>query len=245
MSKLKFLFLFFCLLFSHFCFSASWKRIYLSSYPQSGNHWVRHSVEDCCRIATSSVYRDFEPPGHMNRVFPWGGYCCDHGYRGDCRYPNKGEIVLLKTHYPYPGKNSPYDRQPNEMSIHIIRNPVDTFYSRYVKLPKGPLESKIPSNRVRELVNSWRMYQNYWKKQKNTLTIRYEDLLQDPAEGVRKICHALQYEFSEEDIERAVAMNPPEGFEFKHLDKFRKKDLEYISKQLHDLLEEYGYTIPL
>ncbi len=245
-------FFFFCLLFFRSVFSdhsssdcKDWKRIYLVSYPQSGNHWIRYCVEEASGIATSSVYIDFEPPGHMKKIFPWGGYCCNHGYTGERRYPKKNESVLLKTHFPYSGKTSPFDRKRALMHIRIVRNPVDTFFSRYVKLPKGPLEEKIPSKRVDELMRSWKIFQNYWNRQKSVLTLRYEDLLNDPASGIREICKALKYNVSEEDIQRAIAKYPPEGFEYKHIHGFRKNDLKRMAHELRDLLEKFGYEIPL
>src|SRR4051812_11514770 len=80
-------------------FSEQWTRVYLATYPRSGNHWIRYLVEEASHIATSSVYRDPDPL-HLKRIFPWGGYCCHHGYEGQCRYPTKKDCVLVKTHFP-------------------------------------------------------------------------------------------------------------------------------------------------
>lgn len=222
-----------------------WKRISLASYPQSGNHWVRYLVEEASGIATSSVYRDPEPPRHMDKIFPWGGYCCDHGYSGTRRYPTQDEIVLVKTHYPYPYKTSQFDNLPTLLTIRIVRHPVDSFYSRYLKLPKGPVESLIPSERVKSLIKSWKNTQIYWNKRKHVITLRYEDLLLNPSAGLKKICKALKYQVTDQDIERAISKYPPEGFELKHLDKFRNEDLKLISRELKELLDQFNYKIPL
>jgi hypothetical protein len=69
----------------------TWNRVYLVSHPRSGNHWVRFLIEEATHIATSSIYRDSALSGgvsqpHISEVFPWGGYCADHGFSGDCRY---------------------------------------------------------------------------------------------------------------------------------------------------------------
>lgn len=240
--------LFFCLIFLsdfHFCFSKEWKRAYLASYPQSGNHWVRYLIEEATHIATSSVYQDPEPPKHMDEVFPWGGYCCDHGYEGQCRYPTKEDIVLIKTHYPYPHKKTKFDQRPYKLAIHIIRHPIDSFGSRYERLPKGPRQDKIPTERVKKFIESWRTVTKFWKKQKDVLTIRYEDMLVNPAAELKKILKALEYEFTKEDIERAVAKYPPQGHIFKHVHLFTPENLELMSNELSDLLEEFDYFIPL
>jgi hypothetical protein len=248
MLKNKLATLFFCLIFlstCHTAFAKEWKRAYLASYPQSGNHWVRYLIEEASHIATSSVYRDPEPPKHMNKVFPWGGYCCNHGYAGDCRYPDQDDIVLIKTHYPYPHKETKFDRRPYRFVIHVVRNPIDTFASRYVKIPHGAPKEHIPTSRVKELIQSWRTFQTYWNKKKHVMTIRYEDILENPARELKRMCKALHYDVTDEDIERAVAKHPPEGYMYKSIGKFKKEDLRLISEELKDLLDQYNYEIPL
>jgi len=91
---------FFFIVFSSSVFAQEeWNKVYLASFPRSGNHWVRFLVEEATHIATSSVYRDKDFL-HLPEKFPWDGYCTDHGYNGLCRYPTKEDPVLLKTHYP-------------------------------------------------------------------------------------------------------------------------------------------------
>ena len=102
-----------------------WQRIYLTTPCRSGNHWMRYLVEEAAHIATGAVYRD-KTPLHMDKIFPWGGYCCKHGYEGLCRYPNKSDIVLIKTHYP-DCPETPFDRLPYKWAIRIVRHPVDSF----------------------------------------------------------------------------------------------------------------------
>jgi hypothetical protein len=253
MIKTKCLTLFFCFIFLcefHPCFSKEWKRAYLSSYPQSGNHWVRYLIEEASHIATSSVYRDkappinINPPEHMNKIFPWGGYCCDHGYEGKCRYPTINDIVLIKTHYPYPRKTSQHDRKQYEVAIHIVRHPIDSFYSRYEKLPHGLLQQTVPTKRLKALMNSWRKVQTYWINKKNLIIIRYEDMLLNPAAELKKMLVALNYKVTDEDIQRAVTKYPPQGYALKHISKYTAEDLKLISKELGDLLIYFGYTIP-
>src|SRR5690348_10906431 len=77
------------------------KRVYLATYPRSGNHWVRYLIEEITHIATSSVYCDGDADkSHLGKPFPWGGYCPKYGYEGKCRYPTPDDIVVVKTHFP-------------------------------------------------------------------------------------------------------------------------------------------------
>ena len=225
-------------------FAKEWKRAYLASYPRSGNHWIRYLVEEASNIATGSVYIDHEPQ-HMKEVFPWGGYCCDHGYEGNCRYPTKDDFVLVKTHYPSQEKKyTEFDRLPYQVTLRVVRNPVDSFYSRYVRKPMGPLLAKVPSERVAEFIKTWRKFQRYWNKKDHVITFRYEDVLANPTVELKKILEALQYDVTDEDIARAVAKHPPEGKMFKNIDKFTNEDLRLISDELSDLLIQFDYEIP-
>jgi hypothetical protein len=238
--------LFFCFIFlSDFQsgFSKEWQRVYLATPPRSGNHWIRYLVEEAAHIATSAVYRD-KVPQHLKKIFPWGGYCCDHGYEGHCRYPTKEEFVLIKTHFP-DSQETQFDRRPYQMVIRIVRHPVDSFYSRYVKNPRGPLLDKVPSEKVREFIPKWRRFQLYWNDKKHIMTFRYEDILQNPAPALKTICEVLHYDVTDEDIARAIAKHPPEGYLLKHIDKFSTEDLHLISKELGDLMEQFDYQIPL
>lgn len=227
---------------SQLAFSDDWERIFLATSHRSGNHWIRYLVEEASGIASGAVYQDKEPM-HMDKVFPWGGYCPDHGYEGNRRYPTKEDIVFIKTHFPDSEKTI-FDENPYRLAIRIVRNPVDCFYSRYVKNPKGPLLSQVPSEKINGYIQRWKRFQLYWNKQKHVITFRYEDILTNPFPFLKKICKALKYNLTDEDLERAIAKYPPEGHMFKHIDKFKTKDLRKISEELEDLLVQFDYQIP-
>ncbi len=105
-------------------------RVYLATYPRSGSHWMRYLIEEATGIATSSAYIDPDPR-HLETVFPWGGYCCDGGYEGHCRYPMMGEIAIVKTHFP-DTYISGFEKLPYSLAVRIIRHPIDSFYSLYL-----------------------------------------------------------------------------------------------------------------
>ncbi|MFI5342917.1 MAG: sulfotransferase domain-containing protein [Chlamydiales bacterium] len=222
-----------------------WQRVYLASFPRSGNHWVRYLIEEASLIATSSVRRDRHPQ-HLKKAFPWGGFCADHGYTGNCRYPQKEDIVLIKTHFPAGRRASQFDGFPFVQTIRLIRHPVDSFYSEYVRRlglqGEQPLE-KIPHQLVIELIDIWKRFQNYWDNQKDVVTIRYEDILDNPSENLKTILLMINYKVEDADIERAVAKYPPEGFVLKHKDKFDPEDLELINLKLKIYMKKFGYSI--
>lgn len=226
----------------HSLFAEDWDRVYLATAPRSGNHWVRELVETAAKIATGAVYRDKEPL-HMNKIFPWGGYTCNHGYFGDCRYPTQDDTVFIKTHFP-DSKPTPFDNLPYRSVIRIVRHPVDSFYSRYIKNPGGPIKNKVPSEKVKEYIPKWRRFQLYWNKIKKVKTFKYEEMLEDPYPALKAICKILNYDVADEDIRRAIEKHPPQGYMLKNLDKFHQSDLDLIEIELGVVMKQWGYTIP-
>ena len=180
---------------------------------------------------------------HLSKPFPWGGYCCKNGYEGTRRYPTKKDLVVIKTHYPAHGK-SHCDLAKSIKTIRLIRHPVDSFYS-YYQYEKKAAKGNVPIIFLQRYIRSWRQFQEYWNKQENVMTFFYEDLLENPIEIFKEMMEAIGFLHTQEDIERAVNRYPSKGKMCKHLDKFRKKDLLLIQKELSDLLEMYGYEIPL
>jgi len=223
-----------------------WKnRVYLATYPRSGNHWVRYLIEEATGIATSSVYQDHVPE-HLPTIFRWGGYCADHGYEGLSSYPENGQIAIVKTHFPA-SSATPFDKLPYVRSIRIIRHPIDCFYSLYLykqNYPFKPYYFLIPRKFLYKYIKSWSRFQKYWDAQKNVVTIRYEDLHRDPILHLGIILKRLGYSVSSEDIQRAVTKYPPRGHLLKHLEHFTKEDLSIMESHLGSLMRQYGYTIP-
>ncbi len=214
-----------------------WNTVYLASFPRSGNHWVRFLVEEATHIATSSLYRDGDFP-HLRKVFPWGGFCPDHGYNGQCRYPTQNDPVLLKTHYPIYLKK--IDPDP-KVSICLIRNPVDTFWSLYVYRQN---EAKhISQKQLKKFIAKWRAFYELWEKQPGVVFIRYEDLQKNPEQQLGRILEKAGFSFDQTDLARAVAKHPPQGKSLKHIDFYEAEAIETIKNELGDLLEKYGYDL--
>lgn len=220
-------------------------RIYLASYPRSGNHWVRCLIEEASHIATSTVYFVPEPSNlHLQNPFPWGGYCFNHGYDGNCRYPQPGEAVVIKTHYPSL-RSTKFDNKRSSLTIRIIRHPIDSIYSYFVFNSRftydRPIPQHIPVHALQQYIRAWHQFQHYWDQQPNVLSFRYEDLCTNPSFFLKAIIQAIGYEASEADIQRAIAKYPPEGKFLKHLSHYSQKDLYMIDKRLGKLMAKYGY----
>jgi hypothetical protein len=221
-------------------FGSDWEIVYLASFMRSGNHWVRYLIEEATGIATSSLHQDNNPP-HLPKLFPWDGYAADHGYEGTRRYPEKGEPVVIKTHYPVPGVPSlPHLAQT---VICLIRNPIDALYSWYAYTSRKAkrIGQQIPTEYLHFHIEQWRAFYEYWEKQDHVIIIRYEDLYRDPISSLTKIIQATGYSVRPEDIRRAVSKYPPIGGILKHLHHYAKEDVDFIRQELMDLLLRYGY----
>jgi hypothetical protein len=241
-SKKKIFFLFIiAFFFSQNLSAEQWKRVYLASYPRSGNHWVRYLVEEASHIATSAANIDRDPP-HMGNMFPWGGYCCNHGYEGNCRYPVKSDYVLIKTHYPTTNKRG---LLPAKKYIRIVRHPVDSFFSWFLYGRRDKNQTKIPSSLLKLFIQKWKDFQEYWNKQESVLTIRYEDLSDHPFEYLSQILNFVEYKVQSSDVERAVKKYPCKSLLYKHLNNFNLEERLLIASELGELMNEFGYTIPL
>lgn len=221
--------------------SAGWKKVYLATYPRSGNHWMRYLIEEATHIATGSTYCDQDPP-HLPKRFPWGGYSADHGCEGNCRYPKEKDMVVIKTHYPT--LTSELDSKDYKKVIRIVRHPVDSIYSLFV-FRKDPVPTTISRESLKHYIKSWRDFQEYWNKQERVYTIRYEDLLTDQKKVLTKVLKTIGYRVEPEDIKRAVKKNPPRGTVLKHAHFFSKSDLQLMQDELKDLLDQFGYEIPI
>jgi hypothetical protein len=221
-----------------------WQRVYLASFPRSGNHWMRFLIEEATHIATGSVYCDPDKP-HLPTPFPWVGYSTDHGYNKNCRYPQMGEVVVVKTHFPHLVRE-PGDELPFVKAIHIVRHPVDSLYSLYLYSQNGhPLTPVMPRATLMGFIHTMRLFDAYWEKKENVLTLRYEELQKDPFSNLKQVLEFIGYKVEEEDILRAIAKYPPEGNMLKHLSHYPQADLEYIQRELKDFMQKYNYSLPI
>jgi len=239
--KMKKSFLFFVLFLSSAFAEGNWDRAYLATYPRSGNSWMRFLIEELTDVATCTVYKHQGRP--LIELGSIKGFYLSNGFNDKRRSPEKEDLIVVKTHYPYLSKASG-DKHPYSKTIRIVRNPVDSFYSLMVWNEKNEGIKPNPIRMVKEMVRSWRAFQEYWDKMENVYTIRYEDLMEDPFNTLKGVAEELRLDCTDEDIERAVQKYPPQGEVYKHLHHFSDYQLNYIRWRLADLLEEFDYDIP-
>ena len=218
----------------------AWKhRVYLTSYPRSGNHWMRYLIEEATGIATGSVYPDPDP---THRLMPWGAYWPEGGYEGNRRSPQANEIMVLKTHAPALDL-TPFDRHRKQKAVRIVRHPVDAFWSWNANI--GLPEPLVMTDDYLTLyIFRWRLFETYWNKQPNTLTIRYEDLFQDPYPVLKAVLEHCGIHVPDENIRKAVAHYYPVGKVHKYFHHYSPEQLKRISQELGDLMIRYSYEIP-
>lgn len=225
-----------------------WKKVYLASYFRSGNHWLRYLLEEATHVATSSYYCDGDPQ-HFHLPSGWGGYFCKNGYEGTCRYPEPGEFVFIKTHYPsFTPNPAPDFLQPAVMTIRIVRNPIDSIYSWHLYSAQGNKVTPtqyIPRDKLVQQVEAWKRFQEFWDQKPNVLNLYYEDILKDPKTKLKLIFEVIGWKISDENIERAVEKYPPRGSYLQHLHGFTQDDLKYMHGELNDLTHKHGYHIPV
>ena len=221
-----------------------WQIVYLATFPRSGNHWVRYLIEEATHLATSSMYPEDDPP-HLKTPFPWGGFVVERGYEGICRYPEQGESVVIKTHFPCYAQWRKIGPLKGTKAIRIIRHPIDSFYSLRVYNTRGrPFSPIIPKRLLLHFIDMWEEFQAFWNEQPDVLTVRYEDLYNHPHEVLSQILQTAGYSVSSEDVNRAVTKHPPRGGLLKHLHHYSQDDLNLIAGELGSLMHQHGYSIP-
>lgn len=147
--------------------------IWLSSFPRSGNTWIRHMLHEILsnEPSDSKNIRQTIPDIHNH----W-----------DILNLRKSALPYVKTHFPY----SDYQKKV----VYIIRNPFDTIYS-YWKLVSNDQHIAISlddfiSDQIKEgyIYGRWDRhilsYINSGLKQNEILILKYEDLVVDPYKGL-------------------------------------------------------------
>lgn len=177
---------------------------WIASYPKSGSTWLRFIANQLLFVTEDDVpsVRDAVPDMHDHFEMP--------------RYKWKG-MVVMKTHLPF--HNLP-TRLHTQSSICIIRNPLDVVDSTLAYLDQGDgvdrefiLESFCEHGSIEpwlSLLNygSWDGHAKSWSHGKHLtfphMTLRYEDMLDDPHTGIRKIADFYEVEVSDERINDVV-----------------------------------------
>ncbi len=217
-----------------------WHRVFLATYPRSGNHWSRYLLEEVTGVATGCVFRDGHPT-HLPDAFDWGGYAPQRGYTGKSSLPKQSDVVILKTHYPASYvRHSIFDRQSTEQpTLVITRFPFDAMFSYFNHFSSS--RRKNWDKFIHEEAVVWARYHDYWDEQSNVMVVRYEDLMTDTVSTLQQISEFYGIEASQEDFERAQKAYPSQGTIGKHLSKYSKQQIDFVLKTCGTQLERYGY----
>lgn len=215
----------------------AWKRIYFTSFPESGGQWIRCLIEEATLIATSSVYK----ADSSHEKFPWGGYSPQKGLTGVCLQPDIWETILINTHYPFV-PSTEFDSKVHQKVIRIVRHPLYAFYETYKK-KVGEKRAKqfIPENTLTKYVEGWRNFQRHWDRQSNVITIRYEDFYVQPHHYLKLILDEMGCLYIEDDIDRALKRFPPRGGMRIYINHYTKEERNRIKAQIPNLLKKYKY----
>lgn len=174
---------------------------YIVSYPKSGNTWIRLilsnilSVERNKKIFLNEI-KDFVPDAHSYTQLDAAG-------KPESLFSNL-KFQFVKSHEPYSkffeGKNV----------IYIVRDGRDIINSYYHYM-NARSEKQV---KIQDLITksdelefgSWSMHINSWYKGKHGkyLLLRYEDLLQDTENEIKRLLNFINFEVSEQHIKSAI-----------------------------------------
>ena len=208
--------------------------IWLSSYPKSGNTWVRLFLDNLL-----SPNKDFDINDNVIGQFPirsnflnlsenindqdeFAKYCIEAQQK--LNLDNKQKI--LKTHnafWNWGGGKYTFTNEKNTLGvIYIVRDPrniitsvLNYFHKKnYYEALEFMKENKVLGGNEDEIglptiIGSWSNHYKSWKKfKKNFLNIKYENLLENPLEEFSKITNYLKnisdFKFENNNILKAI-----------------------------------------
>ena len=208
--------------------------IWLSSYPKSGNTWVRLFLDNLLspnkdfnindniigQFPIRSHFLDFSE--NINDQSEFAKYCVEAQQK--LNMDNKQKI--FKTHnafWNWGGGKYTFTNEKNTLGvIYIVRDPRNVITSvfnyfhkeNYYQALEFMKENKVLGGNDEEtglptIIGSWSNHYNSWKKfKKNFLIIKYENLLKNPFEEFSKITNYLKnisdFKFENKNILKAI-----------------------------------------
>lgn len=157
----------------------------LSSFPGSGNTWVRHLVQQISGIYTGSVYKD---QGLRKHGFPAEGI-------------QNSSVIAIKTHELGDEKREVFDK-----AILLVRNPFDAMLAEFNRQFGGHIghatterfhKDNVWNSFVRRNSEGWYNFHIDWLKfHKDMLIIFYSDLKTNLSEQVQRLANFLNVTMS-------------------------------------------------
>uniref|UniRef100_K7GEV5 Sulfotransferase n=1 Tax=Pelodiscus sinensis TaxID=13735 RepID=K7GEV5_PELSI len=211
--------------------------IFSITYPKSGTNWM---------LEILSLIRCDGDPGWVRSVLSWHRVPWIESHEGleaALKYPSPR---LLCSHLPI--QFFPKSLQGSKAKIiYTLRCPKDVLVSfyhfsqvcRFLKTPESLgsfLEDFLSGNVV---YGSWFDHITGWlgmKGSENFFSITYEELQQDPQGSVRRICHFLGKELSEEQVASVVENASFQSMKGNKMSNFSQLSDKYMDHQLGALL---------
>ncbi len=156
---------------------------------------------------------------------------------------------------------------PNSKIIYMVRDPRDTTLSQKYKWKrffKAKNEPYPLSESIRNFINYhpitisllWRSSANAilpYLENDNVLMVKFEELISNPEENVKKICEFLDLDFQETMLDVPFAFSSifgddnKRGFDKKRIGNWRSKlnsaEIFFIQKINKDLMQKFGYKL--
>ncbi len=205
------------------------KHLPVTSYPSSGNTWLRHLIQQATGFYTGCQYSDPELKAK--------GFLGEGIWNDSC--------LTIKTHYPYITDNLQF--KPTH-AIVLIRSPLDAFKSEFHRAITGThtgvakfngtgIDESKWNTYIQTNLTGWDMLYSYWlrKEEVKIHVIQYEKLVKSINGELTNVLQFLQINVSEKDMECTVR-NSEGVFHRKksgHKDILDKLVGEMARKRLH------------
>lgn len=206
--------------------------VWLASYPKSGNTWMRF-------ILTRLILGGVAGSGDVDALIPEAAYL--PGQR--LVMPEDG-VALLKTHWEMTDR---IELMRETLGfVYLVRNPLDVMVSlfhfnqlRYLKGVQSPDQREASLRRYIEAFIAYKGNplrgdgggQTSWVRNTESwlgagqryphVFVRYEDMLENPVNEVKRVLEFLRLQRTREEIVQAI-----EGSSFKAMKKLEEKEIK-------------------
>ncbi|CBY18180.1 unnamed protein product [Oikopleura dioica] len=221
----------------------------LSSYPGSGNTWVRYMIEEFTGYYTGSVFND----GKLYRG----------GFMGEYEEYQDGRVIVTKAH-------TFRSERPLTDAIMLIRNPYDAFLSEFNRVNgagvtgndhtgQASLEDFISSKwtdmNFAKYAGRWfRLYSGLLGSGYKMLPVIYEEIKADPIREMERIVEFLETRTDYEAKYDCLFGDNSKRFKrssdraFDPYDFVDNEKLVYVNEVIMEISESlnrtYGITLP-
>jgi len=171
--------------------------LFLVSYPRSGNTWLRFLLANALRPDSTATFADF------GEIVP------DVYDETDAQLLRRPSPRVLKSH-------EPYDERYRRV-LYVVRHPADvavSYYHYMIKMrqiPPGYDITRFVESFVRGRLDdfgTWGEHVTGWLDARGAdadfVFLRYEDVLEAPADALRAALELLRAEVDDEVVEQAV-----------------------------------------